>query len=144
MVWTSRIFLLIILATISIAFYLGSIIPLFFVITPQIYGSPVLWILAFTQHAGLKFNSFDHRETTRTIYLGPFLGYFLYSNMQYHIEHHVYPQVPFYNLPKLHKLIKNQLPESNKGLIDAYIEIIPAIIKQSKDTSYNIEKILPL
>ena len=143
MVRTSRIFLLIILTTISLAFYLGSIIPLFFVVTPQMYGGPILWILAFTQHAGLKFNSFDHRETTRTIYLDPFLGYFLYSNMQYHIEHHIYPQVPFYNLPKLHRLIKNQLPESNKGLIDAYKEIIPAIIKQSKDLSYNIEKKLP-
>jgi fatty acid desaturase len=117
--------------------------PLLFVVTPQIYGGPILWILAFLQHAGLKFDSLDHRETTRTVYLGPILGYFLYSNMQYHIEHHVFPQIPFYNLPKLHKLIKNQLPKSNNGLIDAYKEIIPAMIKQSKDPSYNIKKILP-
>jgi fatty acid desaturase len=63
--------------------------------------------------------------------------------MQYHIEHHLFPQIPFYNLPKLHKLIKNQLPKTNNGLIDAYKEIIPAMIKQSKDPSYNIKKILP-
>ena len=63
--------------------------------------------------------------------------------MQYHIEHHACPQVPFYNLPEFHSLIKDQLPKSNKGLIDAYKEIIPAMIKQSKDSSYNIEKILP-
>jgi fatty acid desaturase len=143
MVWTSRAFLLIILSTIAYSFYIRSVIPLFFVVTPQIYGGPILWILAFPQHAGLKFNSSDHRETTRTLYLGPILGYFLYSNMQYHIEHHVFPQVPFYNLPKLHELIKSQLPKSNRGLIDAYWEIIPAILKQSKDSSYNIEKELP-
>ena len=143
MVWTSRIFLLIIFITVGLSFYLGSFIPLLFVVTPQIYGGPILWILAFLQHAGLKFDSLDHRETTRTVYLGPILGYFLYSNMQYHIEHHTFPQIPFYNLPKLHKLIKNQLPKSNNGLIDAYKEIIPAMIKQSKDSSYNIEKMLP-
>ena len=63
--------------------------------------------------------------------------------MQYHIEHHVFPQVPFYNLPKLHELIKSQLPKSNRGFIDAYWEIIPAMLKQSKDSTYNIEKELP-
>ena len=63
--------------------------------------------------------------------------------MQYHIEHHVFPQVPFYNLPKLHVIIKKQLPPSNTRLIDAYKEIVPAIIIQSKDSSYNIKKALP-
>ncbi len=144
MVWTSRIYLLIIAITIASCFYFKTFMPLFFIITPQIYGGPILWILAFPQHAGLKFDSVDHRETTRTVYLGPILGYFLYSNMQYHIEHHALPQVPFYNLPKLHDLIKDQLPKSNNGLIDAYKEIIPAIIKQSKDPLYNIEKVLPI
>ena len=144
MVWTSRIFLLIIFSTIFFAYYIGSFIPLLLIVTPQIYGSPILWILAFTQHAGLKFNSSDHRETTRTLYLGPILGYFLYSEMQYHIEHHVFPQVPFYNLSKLHQLIKSQLPKSNSGLIDAYREIIPAMLKQSKDPLYEIQKEIPL
>ena len=119
-------------------------LPILLIITPQIYGGPVLWLLAFTQHAGLKFDSFDHRETTRTVLLGPILGTFLYSNMQYHIEHHACPQVPFYNLPEFHSLIKDQLPKSNKGLIDAYREIIPAIIKQSKDPSYEIAKQFPV
>ena len=144
MVWTSRIYLLIITITIASCFYFKTFMPLFFIVTPQIYGGPILWILAFPQHAGLKFDSVDHRETTRTVYLGPVLGYFLYSNMQYHIEHHALPQVPFYNLPKLHDLIKDQLPKSNNGLIDAYKEIIPAIIRQSKDPSHNIEKVLPI
>ena len=144
MVMSSRIFLLIIFLTISLSLYFNSFLPILLIITPQIYGGPVLWLLAFTQHAGLKFDSFDHRETTRTVLLGPILGTFLYSNMQYHIEHHACPQVPFYNLPEFHSLIKDQLPKSNKGLIDAYREIIPAIIKQSKDPSYEIAKQFPV
>ncbi len=144
MILSSRIFLLIIVATIILSIYLKSFLPLLLVVTPQMYGGPILWLLAFTQHAGLKFNSNDHRETTRTIILGPILGTFLYSNMQYHIEHHSCPQIPFYNLPKFHDVIKSQLPKSNNGLIDAYLEIIPAIIKQSKDPDYEITKPLPL
>ena len=144
MIISSRIFLFIIFFTILFSIYVKSFLPILLIITPQIYGGPVLWLLAFTQHAGLKFNSNDHRETTRTVILGPILGTFLYSNMQYHIEHHACPQVPFYNLPELHKIIKDQLPRSNQGLIDAYKEIIPAIIKQSKDTTYEINKSLPV
>ena len=144
MVLSSRVFLLIIISTIGLSAYLNSFLPLFLIITPQIYGGPVLWLLAFTQHAGLKFDSNDHRETTRTIILGPILGTFLYSNMQYHIEHHVCPQIPFYNLPEFHSLIQNQLPRSNKGIIEAYKEIIPAIIKQSKDPNYEIVQNIPV
>ena len=118
--------------------------PIFLIVTPQIYGGPLLWLLAFTQHAALKFDSHDHRETTRTVILGPILGTFFYANMQYHIEHHSCPQVPFYNLPKFHELIKDQLPKANKGLFDAYKEIIPAIIKQSKDPDFEIRKHLPV
>ena len=40
-------------------------------------------------------------------------------------------------------LIKDQLPEPNKGLVDAYLEIIPAVIKQAKDPNYEIKKFIP-
>ena len=39
--------------------------------------------------------------------------------------------------------IKDQLPRSNTGLIDAYREIIPALLKQSKEEGYYIKKNLP-
>ena len=46
-------------------------------------------------------------------------------------------------LDKLHHHIKDQLPKPNDGLIDAYKEIIPALIKQREDTSYSIKKDIP-
>ena len=63
--------------------------------------------------------------------------------MEYHLTHHMFPTVPSYNLDKLHQYIKDQLPKPNDGLIDAYKEIIPALIKQKEDTSYFIKKELP-
>ena len=48
----------------------------------------------------------------------------------------MFPQVPWYNLPKLHKIIKDQLPEPNYGLVSAYRDIIPVIIKQAFNPKY--------
>ena len=31
---------------------------------------------------------------------------FFYWNMNYHVEHHMYAAVPYYNLPKLRKAIR--------------------------------------
>ena len=141
MIWTSRIYLTIILLTIFSAFYLNSFLPIMFVLTPQLYGSPLLQLTTMLQHGGLKADSWDHRENTRTIYMNPILGWLLYMNMNYHIEHHIFPTVPFYNLPKLHHQIKNQLPEPNVSFISGLFEMIPAIIKQSKDKNYYIPKL---
>ena len=63
--------------------------------------------------------------------------------MEYHLTHHMFPTVPSYNLDKLHHHIKDQLPKPNNGLIDAYKEIIPALIKQREDASYFIKKDIP-
>lgn len=35
----------------------------------------------------------------------PFIG-FLWANINYHVEHHMYPQVPFYRLPRVHRLLR--------------------------------------
>ena len=63
--------------------------------------------------------------------------------MEYHVEHHMFPQVPSHNLPKLHTMIKDQLPPARKGLLGAYKEIIPALIKQAKNPDYQIPLSVP-
>ena len=63
--------------------------------------------------------------------------------MEYHLEHHMFPQVPSHNLKKLHLLIKSQTPLARKGLLGAYKEIIPALLKQAKDPDYKIPLSVP-
>ena len=62
--------------------------------------------------------------------------------MEYHIEHHMFPMVPSHKLSQLHEVIKDQLPKP-KSLYGAYKEIIPAIMKQTKDPDYHIQVQLP-
>lgn len=44
-------------------------------------------------------------ETTRTILLPRFLSW-TYANMNYHVEHHLFPFVPSYHLPAVHRIVK--------------------------------------
>ena len=44
---------------------------------------------------------------------------------------------------KLYFHIKDQLPKPKKGLIDAYKDILPTLIKQTSDPNYKIDVALP-
>ena len=90
---------------------------------------------------GLREDVKDHRLSTRSIRLNPIFS-FIYWKMEYHIEHHMFPSVPSYNLPKLHEVIKGQLPKP-QSLFEAYKEIIPAVLKKTKDPEYYIPVKLP-
>ena len=141
-IFSSRVFVIIWLGIILLSILLSSWLPMLYFLLPQFYGKTLHKLVAFTQHAGLARNIKDHRLTTREMYLNPILS-FLYWKMEYHLTHHMFPAVPSYNLDKLHNHIKDQLPKPNDGLIDAYKEIIPAIIKQSEENDYYLKKDLP-
>ncbi|MCY3880347.1 MAG: fatty acid desaturase [Rhodobacteraceae bacterium] len=128
------------LALMSIS--MGSLLPLLFAGLPTFYGSWVHSALAATQHAGLAEDIPDHRLNTRTIYLGPVLS-FIYSNMNYHVEHHMFPMVPFYALPDLHEEIKADCPPAYSGMIAAYREMIPALRRQLREPCYFVRRQLP-
>jgi fatty acid desaturase len=58
--------------------------------------------------------------------------------MNYHIEHHLYPSVPFHALPKLNGQIKTQLPTPVRGVVAANMEILAAIARQARDPRFNL------
>ena len=132
-------FWLIIIAT-SILF--KTWLPIIMLILPPFYGNTILMICGMTQHAGLADNIKDHRKSTRTVIMNPFFS-FLYSNMEYHIEHHIFPKIPCHNLKAFHQVVKEQMPPPKKGVINAYKEIIPAIFRQAKDKNYYLDVEVP-
>jgi len=138
----ARIYLLVYASVVAACILKGSILPLMFVGLPNFYGVWLLQIYGLTQHAGLAENVLDHRLNCRTVYLNP-VHRFLYWNMNYHLEHHMFPLVPYHALPRLHTLVKDDSPAPYHGLLEAYREIIPAIRRQMKDPSYHIQRVLP-
>jgi fatty acid desaturase len=139
---TARLWLAIYAATIASAIALHTWIPILLVGGPQFYGCFLERIYSFTQHAGLGENVLDHRLNTRTVLMGPF-NRFVYWNMNYHIEHHMFPMVPYYKLAELHEELKADMPTPYPSLFAAYREIIPAVLRQLKDPTYFIKRELP-
>lgn len=106
------------------------------------YGGGLQYLCNNTQHTGLQDNVPDYRLCCRTVILNPFLR-FLYWHMNYHTEHHMYAAVPCYNLGKLHKMIKADLPYCPLGLADAWKQIIMILEKQELDPNYQYVAELP-
>ena len=60
-------------------------------------------------------------------------------NMNYHLEHHMFPSVPYHALPQLHELVKDELPRPFPSMWSAYRTILPALWRQRRDPSYCLE-----
>jgi len=69
-------------------------------------------IRGFTQH-GIT-DASDPYIASRTILPNTLVGFFLLHE-NYHLEHHLFPEVPSYHLPRLHRLIWPRLPRMVSG-----------------------------
>lgn len=94
------------------------------------------------QHFGMQPDVADHRLCCRT-YITSGLPAFLYWNMQHHIEHHMFPSVPFFNLPKLRKLIEHELPAAPCGLRATWAHMLEVHRKQRANPDYHFVPELP-
>ena len=139
---TARIDLVIYAATIALAIGFRSWLPVLLIGGPRLYGALLLYFYSFTQHAGMGENVLDYRLNTRTVTMCR-LNRFLYWNMNYHVEHHMFPTVPYHKLAELHAEMKSDTPAPYTSFFDAYREIITAVIRQVSDPAYFVRRELP-
>jgi fatty acid desaturase len=138
----ARIYILIYAAVITWAIAIHSILPLMYVGLPVFYGAWLGVIFAATNHAGLAEDVLDHRLNSRTLYMNPIFR-FLYWEMNYHIEHHMFPMVPYHSLGELHQELKADMPKPYSGLWEVYREMIPTLIREVKEPTYFVRRQLP-
>ena len=139
---TARIWVLIYAATICLAIWLGSILPLLLIGLPRLYGCWHMVLCGWLQHGGLADNVTDHRLNCRTVLMNP-VSRFIYWNMNYHVEHHMFPLVPYYRLPDLHRAIAFDLPAPCPSIAAGYAEMLPALFRQQTDPDFHIRRPLP-
>lgn len=85
---------------------------LLFWICPWILVNFLVNIRGLVQH-GVTDNK-DPMIASRSLVVHPLIEFFLiYEN--YHLEHHLFPEVPAYNLKKLHKIIEPRLDRQVTG-----------------------------
>jgi fatty acid desaturase len=94
------------------------------------------------QHVGLCSNIPDWRVSAYTMEYGTVLGY-LYWHMNYHVEHHTYAAVPFYNLRKLHQAMAHNTAEPPKGWIGGWKRILSIQREQGKNPEFCFVATLP-
>jgi fatty acid desaturase len=140
--FVARVWVAIYLATLLACFVMGSILPAMLIGLPRLYGAWHHVLTGLTQHVGLAEDIIDHRLNSRTMMLNP-ISRFVYWNMNYHVEHHMFPMVPYHALPALHEEIKNDCPPPYAGFWAAYKEIIPTVIRQLRDPTYFARRQLP-
>ncbi len=138
----ARIYVLIYAATITLAIWMHSILPLMVIGLPRLYGAWHHVMTGLLQHGGLADNVTDHRLNSRTVYMNP-ISRFIYWNMNYHVEHHMFPMVPYHALPRLHETIRHDLPAPNRSIGAGFAEMWPALIRQLRYEDFFIKRELP-
>ena len=85
-------------------------------IVPCLLGQPFLRIYLLAEHGRCPpvANMFENTRTTFTNRIVRLLAW----NMPFHTEHHVFPNVPFYQLPKLHEQTQSHLRVTSDGYSD--------------------------
>ena len=135
----ARVWLAIYALTIAASFAAASPLPAMFIFLPYSLGAWHFVLVGVFQHATLAHDVLDHRLNTRTCYINP-ISAFIYWNMHYHVEHHIFPMVPYYNLPALHRELASQLPKPYGSIWEVYCEMIPALLKQARDPEYYTDR----
>jgi len=139
---TARIWAAIYITVGAAALFWQNWLPLMLVGGPRIYGAWHMWMTGVLQHLGMAENVTDHRLNTRTVLMNP-VSRFLYLNMNYHLEHHMFTMVPYYHLPKLHALIQGQVPRPEPSIGAAFRRMIPVLWRQLREEKAVIVYDLP-
>jgi fatty acid desaturase len=63
--------------------------------------------------------------------------------MNYHVEHHMFPMVPYHALPELHKEMLADCASPYRSFWHAYREILPTLLRQLKDPEFFVRRQLP-
>jgi len=140
MIVNARWMLLIYLSLVLWAVLLQSAAPFVYFFIPRMVGGWLVNLYINTQHMCMNEDVEDHRYSSNTIRCSP-LGQLLYWNMNYHIEHHIFPTVPFHSLPALRNEICNELPREAGGVFSANARIIGAIRRQKNDPGYYLRPV---
>ena len=89
---------------------------------PLLVGLPLLRLYLLCEHT-LCPESDDGFANTRTTLSNPVVR-FLMWNLPYHAEHHLFPSIPFHNLPEAHRHLRPHLKYVARSYTQVHREII--------------------
>ncbi|MCO8125136.1 fatty acid desaturase [Stieleria sp. TO1_6] len=96
---------------------------------PMILINTMVNIRGMSQHTFLEHPD-DPIRGTRSILTNPVTKFFM-CNENYHLEHHLFPGVPWHNLCELHAQIGDQLESRQAPFVASYFEFVCEFIRKS-------------
>jgi fatty acid desaturase len=96
---------------------------------PMLIINTMVNIRGMSQHTFLEHQS-DTILGTRSILTNRVTAFFM-CNENYHLEHHLYPSIPWYNLPRLHKMLRDDLVARGAPFIRSYLAFVWEFVVKS-------------
>lgn len=115
-------------AALAVAFVPGTVLLHAWVI-PMLVINTLVNIRGMSQHTFLPESDHPVRGS-RTILSNPVTRFFM-CNENYHLEHHLYPRVPWYNLPELHRTLRAELIAQGAPFIPSYFFFVRGVVTGS-------------
>lgn len=114
--------------------------------TLEVWLWPVFFFSLFNsmrfiaEHYGTPWNR-GQLAGTRTIVSNPVHAFF-WNNINWHIGHHVYPNVPWYNLVELHRLLEPQIAAAGAVVDRGYLTVFLDAIRNGPESEERLERTL--
>jgi fatty acid desaturase len=110
-----RVMLAVLIGLAAASLGLGTDALLWYWLLPLALGLPLLRLYLLSEHTGCSEDDDGLTNTRTTISLWPVR--FLMWNLPYHAEHHLYPSIPFHQLPAAHRALRAHLRLVARGYV---------------------------
>lgn len=95
-------------------------------IVPLLFASPWNGLKSLADHYANDWRGTRYRTAT-TVRTHPLVTW-AWNGLNYHLDHHLFPRVPGYNLPALHARIRPALAARHAPLYDGYARVMLAAV----------------